>query len=186
MKAENSIISEKAKIGSSTKIWHFVQIREGAVIGDNCIISKGAYIDFDVKIGNNVKIQNNASIYHGSTIEDGVFIGPHACLTNDKNPRAVNPDGSLKSASDWEVSPIHIKKGASIGAGAIVLPGAKVGEFALVGAGAIVTKNIPDYAIVLGNPAKLIGYTCKCAKTRALPDAKKIECPHCKTSVKVI
>ncbi len=185
MRAENSIISEKATIGKNTKIWHFVQIREGAVIGENCIISKGAYIDAGVKIGNNVKIQNNASIYHGATIEDGVFIGPHVCFTNDKIPRAINPDGSLKQASDWKITPIHVKKGASIGTNAVILPGVTIGEFSLIGAGSVVTKNVPDYAIAVGNPARIVRYTCKCARTKVSLLSKSIDCTLCSTHVKV-
>ena len=96
----------KAKVGDSAMIWNWVQVREDAEIGEETIISKGVYVDFGVKIGKNVKIQNNVSVYHGVTIEDGVFVGPHVCFTNDKRPRAINPDGSLKSAADWEVSPI--------------------------------------------------------------------------------
>ena len=158
---DTAIISKDAKIGKNTKVWHFTQIRENAKIGDNCIIGKNCYIDFDVKVGNNVKVQNNCSIYHGSTIEDGVFIGPHACLTNDKVPRAINEDGSLKSNSDWEVGKILIKKGASIGAGSIILPNVTIGQFAMVGAGSVVTKDVPDYGLVYGNPAKLNGYVNK-------------------------
>jgi acetyltransferase-like isoleucine patch superfamily enzyme len=161
---ETAQVSDKADIGKGTKIWNWVQVRENTKIGKNCILSKSVYIDFDVKIGNNVKIQNNVSVYHGVNIEDGVFIGPHVCFTNDKNPRAINPDGTLKSGDDWEVSEIKIKKGAAIGANSTILPGVTVGRFALVGAGSVVTKNIPDFALVYGNPAKIAGYVCKCGK----------------------
>jgi len=103
--------SAKAILGSGTRVWHQAQVREGAQIGCNCIVGKGVYIDFDVCIGDNVKIQNYASIYHGAAVEDGVFIGPYACLTNDKRPRAITPDGQLKGGDDWEVGPIYIKYG---------------------------------------------------------------------------
>ena len=150
-------VSPKAKIGKGTKIWNLAQVREDAEIGENCIISKNVYIDFGVKIGKNCKIQNNCSVYHGATIEEGVFLGPHCIITNDKNPRAINADGSQKSASDWTVSPVVIKKGAALGAGTIVLPGVTIGEWALVGSGSVVTKDVPDYALAYGNPARVVG-----------------------------
>tara|TARA_Y100000310_G_C20343758_1_gene651051 strand:+ start:218 stop:739 length:522 start_codon:yes stop_codon:yes gene_type:complete len=157
-------VSEKATIGSNTKIWSHTQIRENSTIGNNCILGKNVYIDHDVKIGHNVKIQNNSSIYHGTEIQDGVFIGPHVCLTNDKNPRAINENEEIKTEDDWEVGKILIKKGASLGAGTIVLPNTTIGEFAMIGSGSIVTKDIPDYGLAYGNPAKLIGYVDKSGK----------------------
>lgn len=154
---ETADVSPEANIGEGTKIWNWVQVREGAKIGADCVLSKGVYIDRDVTVGNKVKIQNNVSVYKGVTIEDGVFVGPHVCFTNDKYPRAVNADFELAGESDWEVSPITIKKGASIGANATVLPGVTIGEFAVVGAGAVVTKDVDSFTKVLGNPAKFVG-----------------------------
>ena len=148
-------VSDKALIGKNTKIWHYVQIRENVQIGENCILGKGVYVDFDVKIGNNVKIQNNCSVYHGVTIEDGVFVGPHVCFTNDKVPRAIDENGNLKSDCDWKVGKILVKKGASIGAGSIILPDITIGEYAIIGAGSVVTKDVANYALVFGNPAKI-------------------------------
>lgn len=150
-------VSNKAKIGEGTKIWHYVQVREGAKIGANCILGKGAYVDVGVQIGDNVKIQNGASVYHGVNVEDGVFIGPQVCLTNDKYPRSIDERGNLKRESDWKVGKILIKKGASIGAGVIVLPDITIGKYAMVGAGSVVTKDVPDYALLYGNPAKIQG-----------------------------
>lgn len=170
-------VSNKVQIGEGTSIWNEAQIREGAKVGKNCIISKGVYIDKNVIIGNNIKIQNYSCIYHGSKIEDGVFIGPHVILTNDKHPRAINPDYSLKSDKDWEEGKILVKKGASIGANAVILPGTEIGEWALIGAGSVVTKNVPDYGLVFGNPAILKGFVCKCGKR-----AEKF-CPVCKTKI---
>jgi len=151
-------VSPHAIIGPGVKIWHQAQVRERAQIGANCIIGKGAYIDFEVSVGPNSKIQNGVYVYHGATIEAGVFLGPGVILTNDRLPRAINPDGSLKTDADWEVSPILIKRGAAIGAGAVILPGVTIGKFAMVGAGAVVTRNVPDYGLVYGNPARLHGY----------------------------
>ncbi len=157
-------VAPNAQIGDGTRIWHHAQVREGARLGRNCIVGKGVYVDFGVSIGNNVKIQNGAFIYHGVTIEDGVFIGPRACLANDKLPRAINPDGSLKQDADWEVGHILVCYGASIGAGAIVLPDVTIGRFAMVGAGALVTKDVPGHGLVVGVPARLVGYVCECGR----------------------
>jgi len=155
-------VSVQAEIGTGSAIWHQAQVREGVRLGRNCIVGKGTYIDFDVQIGDNVKVQNRVSIYHGATIEDGVFVGPHACLTNDKLPRAVNPDGSLKSADDWEVSPILVREGAAVGACAVLLPGVTIGRWAMIGSGAVVTRDVPDHGLVWGNPARLRGFVCPC------------------------
>lgn len=179
-------VSPQAQIGEGTRIWHQAQVREGTRIGDNCIIGKGVYVDFDVVIGNNVKIQNNASVYHGVTIEDGVFIGPHACLLNDKIPRAISPSGELKGDADWEAGKILIKYGASIGAGAVLLPDVTIGRFAMVGAGAVVTKDVVDHGLVVGNPARLVGYVCKCGRRlepvagSPEPGVKVMRCSVCR------
>ena len=154
-------------------------MRERACLGTNCIVGKGAYIDFDVSIGNNVKIQNGVYVYHGVTVEDGVFLGPGAILTNDKLPRAINPDGSLKSDADWRVSPILIRRGASIGAGAVVLPGVTVGEFALVGSGAVVTRDVPAHGLAYGNPASLHGYVCRCGQPLRQLENHQWKCEAC-------
>ena len=155
-------VSDKAVVSPDANIWHHAQIRENARIGSKCIIGKNVYIDHDVIIGDNVKIQNNALIYFGSKIEDGVFIGPNVCLTNDKTPRAITPDGKLKTNEDWDRGTTLVKKGASIGASSVILPGITVGKFAMVGAASLVTKDVKDYELVYGNPAKQAGYVCKC------------------------
>lgn len=171
-------VSSQAQIGSGTSIWHHVQIREGAVLGCNCIVGKDVYIDANVLIGNNVKIQNGAFIYHGATIEDGVFVGPRACLTNDRQPRAITPAGTLKTDEDWTVGPIHIKYGASIGAGAIILPNVVIGRFAMVAAGAVVTRVVPDHGLVVGMPARLVGYVCRCGE-RLSQSGDSWQCASC-------
>ena len=135
-----------------------------AVIGENCILSKGVYVDAGVRIGNNVKIQNGISVYHGVTLEDGVFCGPHCVFTNDRQPRAINPDGTLKSADDWVVSETLVKTGASIGAHATIVCGTTIGRWAMIGAGSVVTRDVPDYGLVYGNPARLHGFVCACGE----------------------
>lgn len=177
-------VSKHAKIGVNTKIWHQCQVRENASIGNNCTLGKNVYIDHDIVIGDNVKIQNNASIYFAAAINDGAFIGPHACLINDKSPRAVTPEGKLKRNQDWRTGKIVVGKGASVGAGSIILPDLKIGSFALIGAGSVVTKDVPDYGLMYGNPAKLMGYACKCGAkiTRVEEKGKKLilYCLKCK------
>lgn len=151
-------VSEEVSIGDGTSIWHNVQVREGANLGNNCIIGKGVYIDFDVIIGSNVKIQNYVSLFHGVTLEDGVFVGPHVCFTNDLLPRAINPDGSLKVGDDWELSKTLIRYGAGLGANSTIRCGVTVGKWAIVGAGSVVTRDVPNYGLVWGNPARLHGF----------------------------
>ncbi len=155
-------ISPDALIGEGTKIWHQAQVREGAVVGRNCVIGKAAYVDHDVTVGDNVKIQNGALIYHGATIEDGVFIGPQACLANDLRPRAITPEGEPKGVDDWEVTPTLVRYGASIGAGAIVLPGVTVGRFAMIAAGAVVTRDVVAHALLVGVPGRVERFVCAC------------------------
>lgn len=155
-------VSDKTKIGDGTSIWHQAQIRENVQLGNNCIISKGVYIDAGVSIGNNVKIQNYVSVYHGVTIEDGVFVGPHVCFTNDLNPRSINVDGSLKAADDWVLTKTLVKRGAALGANSTIVCGITVGDWAMVGAGSVVTRDVPPYGLVLGNPARLRGFVCPC------------------------
>ena len=157
-------VSPEAVIGDGTYIWRQAHVREGASTGEMCNIGKGVFIDTHVRIGSRVKIQNHVSVFEGVTLEDGVFVGPHVCFTNDLYPRAINPDGTLKSADDWQITPTLVKYGASIGAGVVILCGVTIGEFALVGAGSMVTRDVPAYALVTGNPARQRGYVCRCAR----------------------
>jgi len=151
-------------VGAGTSIWHRAQVRVGARIGRDCVIGRDVFIDEGVTIGDRVKIQNAALVYHGVTVGSGVFIGPGAILTNDRHPRAVTSTGDLARAADWEVSPISIADGASIGAGAIVVAGSDVGHFGMVGAGAVVTRDVPAHALVAGSPARVIGWVCACGQ----------------------
>ncbi len=182
-------VSKDAKLGKNVSIWHHTHVRENAKIGDNCIIGKNVYIDHDVVIGSNVKIQNNALIYHGSKIEDGVFVGPNVCLTNDKEPRAVTKDGRLKTSSEWNAGKTVVRKGASIGASSVVLPDITIGQFAMVGAGSVVTKEVPDYGLVYGNPAQLMGYVCVCGSKISKVEEKgtnlMLYCPNCKEKITI-
>ena len=157
-------VSPGASIGEGASIWHQAQVREGAVVGAGCIIGKGAYIDAGVKIGANCKVQNYSCVYHGTTLEDGVFVGPEVVFTNDRYPRAINPDGSLKSDSDWEVGETLVKYGAAVGSRSVILPGVTIGRWALVGAGSVVTRDVADYALVGGSPARRMGWVCVCAR----------------------
>jgi acetyltransferase-like isoleucine patch superfamily enzyme len=176
-------VSPEAHIGPGTSIWHQCQIREDTHIGENCIFGKGVYVDFGVRIGDNVKVQNYVSIYHGVEIEDGVFVGPHVCFTNDNFPRAINPDGSLKAADDWELGRVLVKRGAALGANATILPKVTIGAWALVGSGAVVTKDVPDHGLVVGSPARLIGFVCPCGHRLVGGDVKDetmhAHCTHC-------
>lgn len=172
-------VSPQAVIGAGTSIWHQAQVRERANIGKNCIIGKGAYIDFDVTLGDHCKLQNGVFVYHPATIGAGVFLGPGVIVTNDKFPRAVNVDMTLKTNADWEVSPISIGDGAAIGAGSVLLPGINVGMWAMVGAGSVVTKDVPAYGLVVGNPARLIGYSCPCGHRLAHRTGGLYTCPAC-------
>ena len=179
-------VSPKATLGPGTKVWHQAQVRENAVLGSNCILGKGTYVDFGVQIGDNVKIQNGSSVYHGVTLESGVFVGPHVVFTNDRLPRAVNADGSLKSDADWEVATTLVREGASVGAGAVVVAGVTIGRWALIGAGSVVTRDVPDYAIVYGNPARQHGYACPCGHPLArVGDGATWVCTHCGREVEI-
>ena len=155
-------VAASASIGARTRIWNEAQIREGARIGSDCVLAKGVYVDIDVTVGNRVKLENRVSLFQGARLADGAFIGPHTCLLNDKLPRAITPEGSLKRRPDWQARGVIVGEGASIGGGCTILPGVEVGRFAMVGAGAVVTRNVPDHGLAVGNPARLVGYVCEC------------------------
>ena len=149
-------ISQQASIGSGSKVWINVQIREDAIIGEECIISKDVYIDHGVKIGSRCKIQNSVSVYHGVQIDDDVFVGPNVAFTNDRIPRAFNVD--------WKITPTYIRKGSSIGANATIVCGVTIGEYAMVASGSVVTRDVPAYTLVMGNPARVVAKIDKAGK----------------------
>jgi len=145
-------------IGGGSSVWHLAQIREGARLGHGCVVGRGAYVGPGVAVGDNCKIQNYAQVSEPASLADGVFIGPAVVLTNDTYPRAVNPDGSLKSAHDWEPVGVTIKQGASIGARATCVAPVIIGAWATVAAGAVVVNDVPDHALVVGVPARRVGW----------------------------
>lgn len=154
-------VAVSAAIGEGSKVWHYAQVREDARLGENCIIGRGAYIGTGVELGDNCKVQNYALVYEPAKLGHGVFIGPAVVLTNDHFPRAINPDGSIKSAHDWEPVGVTILEGASIGASATCVAPITIGRWALVGSGSTVIRDVPDFAIVVGSPARRVGWAGK-------------------------
>lgn len=177
--AQTAIVDPSARIGKGTKIWNYAQIAEHAVVGDDCVIGNGVYIDRYVQVGNHVRIHNKALIYHGVVVEDDVFIGPGVCFANDPIPR-TDKTRNLAGKS-WKVA-----QGAAIGANATILPDVSIGAHAVVGAGSVVTKSVPAYTVVCGNPARPLGLVCVCGHIQKgesvflrLATDSHIPCPHC-------
>lgn len=161
---ETALVEDGARIGDDTKIWHQAQVRTRAELGKRCIVGKGVFIDFDVKIGDDCKFQNYACVYHGVELGRGVFVGPHAVFTNDMRPRATNPDFGMLKDGDWEVGTTTVGEGCAIGANSTILPNVTIGKWAMVGAGAVVTRDVAAYALVVGSPARRIGWVCPCGQ----------------------
>jgi UDP-3-O-[3-hydroxymyristoyl] glucosamine N-acyltransferase len=155
---DSADVDPTATIGAGSSVWHLAQVRGDAQIGEDCIIGRGAYVGTGVRIGARCKLQNYALVYEPAVLEAGVFIGPAAVLTNDTFPRAVNPDGTLKSAHDWEPVGVVVLEGASIGARAVCVAPVVIGRWATVAAGAVVTRDVPDFALVAGVPARQMGW----------------------------
>ena len=158
MRSESADVSEAASIHDSAYVWHLAQIREGACLAAGVVVGRGAYIGVGVRVGANSKIQNFALVYEPAVVGAGVFIGPAAVLTNDQRPRAVNPDGTLKSATDWEPVGVIVMEGASIGARVVCVAPVTIGSWSMVAAGAVVVTDVPDFALVVGVPARRIGW----------------------------
>jgi UDP-2-acetamido-3-amino-2,3-dideoxy-glucuronate N-acetyltransferase len=175
---ESSYVDDGARIGRGTKIWHFCHIMPGAVIGERCNLGQNVVVMPGTRIGNNVKIQNNVSIYEGVTLEDDVFCGPSCVFTNVLNPRSHVP-------RKHEYLPTLVKRGSSIGANATILCGVTLGEYAFIGAGAVVTSDVPAYALMVGVPARRVGWMCQCGERlpppppRPLPAGGKLVCSAC-------
>ena len=172
-------VAGSASIGRGVVVWHLAQVREGARLGDGCTIGRGAYIGPDVVLGRNCKVQNHALVYEPARLADGVFIGPAAVLTNDEFPRAVNPDGSLMGAGDWHQVGVTMGTGASVGARAVCIAPVRSGDWAMVAAGAVVTRDVAPHQLVAGNPARHHGWVCECGEvvSRAAERPADVRCP---------
>ena len=166
-KHERAIVHPDAQIGEGTRVWANANILEGAVIGEHCNICDGCYVERGAILGNHVTLKNGVAVFAGVTLEDDVFVGAGAVFINDRNPRSHRTDA-------WVLEKTLVQKGATIGANATVMCGVTIGTCAVVGAGCVVIRNVPDYTVVVGNPARLIGYACRCG--RALNDELKCAC----------
>ncbi len=174
-------VSPDAVLGPGSQVWNGAKVREGAVLGERCRIGHGVYIDTRVTLGDGVKIQNGVSVYEGATIADGVFVGPHATFTNDLHPRAIDPDGTPRD--EWQIVPTRVEHGASIGAGAVIVCGVTIGRWAMVGAGAVVTRDVPEQALVVGVPAQVAGYACRCGRSATSRERDGWRCDACPATV---
>ncbi len=174
---DSADVSPRATVGAGSTVWHLAQVREDARLGSGCVVGRGAYIGTGVVMGDNCKVQNYALVYEPAQLADGVFVGPAAVLTNDTFPRAVNPDGSLKSAADWMPVGVTIGRGASVGARATCVAPVSIGEWATVAAGAVVVKDVPAYALVAGVPARRIGWVGKAGHPLEARDDGAWVCP---------
>lgn len=179
-------VEDGAHIGDGTQIWAQVQIRRGARIGANCVFGRNSFVDVDVVVGDNVKVQNNASLYEGVVLEDGVFIGPHVIFTNDRLPRAITPAGDLKTTDDWDLGSTVVRYGAAIGAGAVIVTGIEIGRWSMIGSGTVVTRDVPDHALVVGNPGRVIGFVSaggvRCETANEAEDHSRTELANTSTT----
>lgn len=177
--AESAEVDEGATVGDGTSVWDLAQVREGARVGTNCVIGRGAYIDHDVLVGDDCKVQNQALVYHPAVLGNGVFVGPAACLTNDRYPRAISPDGALKGSDDWDPVGVTCLDGASIGARAVCVAPVTIGRWAMVAAGSVVIHDVADFSLVAGVPARHVGWVGRAGLPLVLGDeAGCWQCPR--------
>jgi UDP-2-acetamido-3-amino-2,3-dideoxy-glucuronate N-acetyltransferase len=176
--SESADVAGSAVVGPGSRIWHLGQIGDEAVLGASCVVGRGAYVGPGVRVGDKVKIQNYALVYAPATLESGVFVGPAVVLTNDLHPRSVDVDGEIKSAASWAPVGVVVKEGASLGARAVCVAPVTVGRWAMVGAGAVVIRDVPDFALVVGTPARQVGWVGR-AGIRLEKDAESVwRCPR--------
>src|SRR6266849_1816468 len=171
-------VDESAQLGPRTTVWHLAQVRENAQLGSDCIVGRGAYVGPGVVIGDHVKLQNYALVYEPARLEDGVFIGPAAVITNDVFPRSTDVTGKLKRPADWDALAVVVRRGASIGARVVIVAGVVIGRWALVGAGAVVTRHVPDFALVAGVPARRIGWVGRAGSKLVADGEGRWRCPE--------
>lgn len=170
-------LGDNVSLGDNSKVWHYAQVRENAILGEGCIIGRGAYVGTGVSLGKNCKVQNYALVYEPAVLGNGVFIGPAAVLTNDQFPRSVSPNLDLKSGEDWEAVGVTIEDGASIGARAVCVAPVNIGKWATIAAGAVVTKDVPDFALMMGVPARRVGWVGRQGHPLVDIGQGKFECP---------
>ncbi|MFI7434877.1 DapH/DapD/GlmU-related protein [Micromonospora haikouensis] len=172
--AESAEVADEAHVGARTKIWHHAQVDADVRVGEDCVLGKGVHVASAAVIGNRVKIQDGCGVF-GATLEDGVMLAPGVYLLEDPAPRAINPAGHLKGRNDWQREPVTIRYGATVGANAVIAPGVTIGQYAMVGIGTVVGHDVPDHGLVMGNPARQLGWACRCG--HRIDD--NLTCPTC-------